>query len=211
MGQFIKFRLIGEVSGLELFLESSEGGFLVIAHGQLIDEFGESGVVTMDPKDAQKVGISDLDSLILSHVGLPRHVGAVFTADVTGNPSLFSVQKFQAAGQDSKALFIGGPRDDPDMRYFLDVSEGFVVLFANGDTGPQAEIVNSDLSCFLEFIYRMGMRNNAPRSADESQGRAETEELAAALMECDPYAFRRSDTWWSMVIDQLRSREGDCT
>lgn len=84
----------------------------MLSHDDLVDVFGDDGVTLLDFDEALELGMSELDALILSHVGLPSDVGALFTTELTEGPGLFSVQPFDnpdAPG--NAALFIGAPRN----------------------------------------------------------------------------------------------------
>ena len=177
-------------------------GRRMVGREELVQAFGPDGTVAMDYKEALGIGLSEVDALIVSHVGLPRHVGPTFTTEIVGSPPLFAVRNFSDDGA-NKALILGGPSDDERMRYFLNVRDGFVGLVAFYEE-PQGEIVNSTLSDFVEFVYRIGIRDLTPEPESASARRAETEELASLLVERDPFAFAEPDNWWSMVIAQIR-------
>ncbi len=151
-----------------------------------------------------EIGLTELDALVLSHVGLPRDVGALFTTDLTGPPGIFSVQRFENPdGQVNAALFIGAPGSNLGMRYFLDAREGFVVLSSLDESDPQAEVVNTSLSDFAEFIHRLGARYRSEGGSRDEEI-AEAAQLEARLREQDPFAFRRPDTWWSMALEKIK-------
>ncbi|RVX43921.1 SUKH-4 immunity protein of toxin-antitoxin system [Nonomuraea polychroma] len=167
--------------------------------------FGADGVVTMNWNEAKDAGLSDENLFLLTRLGLPRDAGPLFTTNVVGSPELFTAQPYQSSGQDSVALFLGGPRDEKGMRYFLDVRDGYVVLLTLKDDGvAKSEIVNSSLADFLEFIFHLGVWSTAPAPSNVRGQKIETQEFVMRLMERDDFAFRRPDTWWSMAVEQLR-------
>ncbi|MBT2228640.1 SUKH-4 family immunity protein [Nonomuraea sp. NEAU-A123] len=105
--------------------------------------------------EARDIGLSKEDERLLSHVGLPRDA-PLFTADVIGKPRLFDLEEFSANGVLNRVLFLGGPEEDFRARFFLDVREGFIVRMALTTSGSEAEVVNSSLRTFIEFLYRVG-------------------------------------------------------
>ncbi|MFC4912543.1 SUKH-4 family immunity protein [Actinomadura gamaensis] len=154
--------------------------------------FGEENLVSLPPDRAQEIGLAEDDQWLLSHVGLPRET-PLFTADVIGRPRLFDVEDFLANGVMNRVLFIGGPMEDFRARFFLDVSEGFIVRMALTATGSDTEVVNSSLGAFMEFLYRL---MEAGSSLDEAGT------LVAALKETDPHAFREPECWWPTILSQ---------
>ena len=89
------------------------------------------------------------------------------------------------------------------MRYFLNVRDRFVGLIAFGDE-PRGEIVNSTLGDFVEFLYRIALRDTAPEPSSTAEKEQEADELAEVLINRDPHAFRDSDTWWSIALEKIR-------
>ncbi|GHJ35079.1 SUKH-4 family immunity protein [Streptomyces sp. TS71-3] len=175
------------------------------AHAELAEIFGEENIEKMGYREALRTGLSEVDALILSHVGLPKSVGAIFTTQLKGSPPLFAVRNFDDNG-DNRALIIGGPEDDHRMRYFLNVRDGFVGLIAFHDE-PHGEVVNTTLGDFVEFIYRIAQRDISEQPGSGEEGLQEADMLAALLIDRDPHAFRNEDTWWSMAINRIREHE----
>jgi hypothetical protein len=177
----------------------------MIDRGDMIRTFGSDNIRTMDFETAREVGASDENLFILVQVGLPRDAGPLFTTETTSPPKTFTAQQFKTPEDEvSVALFLGRPRDDRMMRYFLDIKKRYVALFAMDDNGnAESEIINSSLSDFLEFIYMIGARYYGPPHADAEAAKKENQELSIALMERDAFAFRRPDSWWSMAINQI--------
>ncbi|MGW6195441.1 SUKH-4 family immunity protein [Kribbella sp. NPDC055110] len=170
----------------------------------MIEVLGDENLATLDPGEVELLGLSAPDAETLVEVGLPVEAGPLFTIDVVGEPGMLAVQRMTSAdGEENLALFIGGPRDLPELRYFLDVRNGVVVLCSVVDEHPQYEVVNSSLSVFAEFLLRFAVYS-AKGSATVEEDRLSIEELALLLHERDPYAIRNSGTWWSKVLDRLR-------
>ncbi|MFB7495715.1 SUKH-4 family immunity protein [Streptomyces sp. NPDC056161] len=175
------------------------------SHGELVEIFGERNIETFDYREALRIGLDEEDALILSHVGLPKNCGALFTTEVEGSPPLFAVRNFSDDGA-NRAVILGGPRDDPKMRYFLNVRDSFVGLIAFHDE-PRGEVVNSTLGDFVEFLYRIARRDVSPTPGSSAEGVRDADELAEILIDRDPHAFREPDTWWSIAIKQIREHE----
>ncbi|GAA3774214.1 hypothetical protein GCM10022225_72430 [Plantactinospora mayteni] len=178
----------------------------MITHEELVEAFGEDNVVLLDAEKARSAGLSEMDMLILTHVGFPRYAGPLFTTDIVGQPALFQVEEFPANGVINRVMFLGGPEDDDQARFFLDIPDGFIVFMALTDDGSEAEVINSTLSDFLEFVYRFGVRYQSPAPETIEEVRQETDELDALLRDRDPHAFRQAQTWWSMAIDAIREQ-----
>ncbi|MFC9609612.1 SUKH-4 family immunity protein [Streptomyces sp. NPDC056938] len=175
------------------------------SHGELVEIFGESNIEKMGYREALRIGLDEEDALVLSHVGLPRNCGALFTTEVDASPPLFTVRNFSDDGS-NRAVILGGPRDDPQMRYFLNVRDRFVGLIAFHDE-PRGEVVNSTLADFVEFLYHIARRDVSPASASAAEGVQDADQLAEILIDRDPHAFREPDTWWSIALTQIREHE----
>lgn len=169
---------------------------------ELVEIFDEENIVTISYREALKIGLGEEDALVVSHVGLPRNCGAIFTTQIEGSPPLFAVRNFSDDGA-NRAVILGGPRDDPKMRYFLNIRDRFVGLIVFDDD-PRGEVVNSTLGDFVEFLYRVALRDSSPTPASAEEGEREIDQLAEALINRDPHAFRESDTWWSIALEKIR-------
>lgn len=175
----------------------------MLSRENLAQVFGEENIVTLDFDDAMDLGLSELDVLLLSHVGLPRDVGAVFTTELDGPPGIFSVQALDMPdGGANAAIFLGAPGGNRNLRYFLDVKNDLVVLGSLDDTNPTAEVVNSSLSHFVDFVHRIGAFYFAEDMGSETETLS-ANELAEQLKTRDPYAFRHSNTWWAMAVSAI--------
>jgi hypothetical protein len=81
-----------------------------LSRDNLSDIFGEENITALDFDDAVGLGFSELDALLLSYVGLPCDAGTAFTAELDGEPGVFSVQSLDAPdGSTSAAVFLGAP------------------------------------------------------------------------------------------------------
>jgi hypothetical protein len=176
----------------------------LVARWELDETFDEDNVIVMDYERTGEIGAAPLDRRILAYVGLPRRVGSLFTTEVTGSPELFAVREFELAGGNKSVLTLGGPPDDERMRFFLDIQEGFVVLISFHEGSIQAEIVNSTLDDFVEFLYRFGLRDRDLRQASIEEDRQYTAGFVEVLKDFDSFAFSQPDSWWSMAIDRIK-------
>lgn len=171
---------------------------------QLVEVLGDENLATLDPGEVELLGLSAADAETLVEVGLPVEAGPLFTIDVVGEPGMLAALPMTSAdGEESLALFIGGPRDQPELRYFLDVRNGVVVLCSVDNERPQYEVVNSSFAVFAEFLLRFAVYYEK-ESATVEEERLAIEELALLLHERDPYAIRNAGTWWSKILDRLR-------
>ncbi|MEV3926930.1 SUKH-4 family immunity protein [Actinomadura coerulea] len=165
---------------------------------------GWEDVVTLDVATGSELGLAEADLTLLTETGLLRDAGGFFCADIPDGPlGLFTVVPMN---EDNRALILGGSGPDGDMLYFLDVNEGFVVLFSPGEGGeePQFEIVNTTLRSFAEFVRRLGAYTYSPRAERPADDKARLAEIAASLAELDPEAFDHPHRWWAMVVARLR-------
>ncbi|GAP51673.1 SUKH-4 family immunity protein [Streptomyces azureus] len=175
----------------------------MVARWQLNEAFGED-VIHLNHDLAGELGVPPVDRGILAYVGLPRKVAGLFTAETVGSPELFSVTAFDLPGGRKEAISLGGPPGDDMMRFQLDLHEGYVVLVSYHADKPQAEIVNSSLDEFVEFLCRFAVRAKELRDASAEETREYTEGFIEVLKEIDPIAFSQSDSWWSMVTDEMK-------
>lgn len=179
----------------------------VTTHEELAETFGSDNVLTLAPASCRDIGAAQNDTQILTSVGIPRSIGPLFTTEVEGSPPLFAARKFIEDGEQNFALILGGPQDNAQMRYYLNVREGFVGLIDFYQDAPQAEIVNTTLADFVYFLHRFGKRyvSQAPKTLTER--RDENEALLRDLHRRDRFALRNSDTWWSMAITRIRDHD----
>ncbi|MFF4338374.1 SUKH-4 family immunity protein [Kitasatospora sp. NPDC001540] len=168
--------------------------------------FGAGGIVSVPRSDADANGVPDEAARVLAEVGLPAEVGAVFSLAVPGRPKAFTLVPVDVGDRTVNVLCLGGPTDSDDMRYCLDLEDGYVILLDLGDE-PGAEIVNTTLAEFVEFLYRFGLRMKHTAGSTDRQSDDYTEQLRTYLEARDPLAFSEEDNWWSMVFDRLLGKE----
>ncbi|MCX4587192.1 SUKH-4 family immunity protein [Streptomyces sp. NBC_01481] len=169
---------------------------------------GEDNVITVKADELSRVGVSPSDVRSLSQIGLPKELDGVFTVHTRRVPQAFALHEFEAAGEKQKVFILGGVPGDERLRYFLDVNDGYVGLFTFFDDGPEADIVNSTVDDFIEFLRLFGLRAKMRREASVDELRQYTSDVAAYLRERDSFAFEESDNWWSSVLDRLQEQEG---
>ncbi|MFD1936919.1 MULTISPECIES: SUKH-4 family immunity protein [Nonomuraea] len=177
----------------------------MVTREQMIKAFGDEGLLLMDGEWCRETGLSDEDARILCEVGLPVRADLAFTTSVADEPRVGSLVVFRTGGGDVDVLTLGGTSGDTGMRYFLDIGNGVVGLLSFDDE-PQAEKVNSSLEHFVEFLYRLRLRQQELNGESPDVAKPYTEKLWLSLKELDPDAFRGAESWWSMVMDTLMDR-----
>lgn len=172
-------------------------------HEEMTELFGADRVVTLDRPAAEERGLSESDTEALCDVGVPVFVDVLFTLDTADEgPDPFTVVPVAAGGDETRILVLGGPTDDPEMRYCLDMERGYVILMSFGEQ-PEAEIVNRTMADFVEFLYRFALRSrHLDQAAPQDRG-AYTDKLVEYLRARDQVAFAQPDSWWSMVFEQI--------
>jgi hypothetical protein len=172
-------------------------------HDEMTELFGADRVVTLARPVAEERGLPEADAEVLCYVGVPEFVDVLFTLDTAeGGPDPFTVVPVAAGGEETRILVLGGPTDDPAMRYCLDLERGYVILLSF-DEEPRAEIVNRTLADFVEFLYRFALRTKHLERAAPKDRSPYTDKLVEYLRARDPYAFAQPDSWWSMVFEQI--------
>ncbi|MEV1172345.1 SUKH-4 family immunity protein [Nonomuraea sp. NPDC049784] len=177
----------------------------MVTHEDMVEAFGDEGLLLMDAERCREKGVSEEDTRILSEVGLPVRADLAFTTFIEAEPRMGSLVVFKTGHGDVDVLTLGGTSGDTGMRYFLDIQNGVVGLLSM-DEKPQAEKVNSSLANFLEFLYRIRLRQQALNGESPEAAQRYTQELWLSLKEVDPDAFNDAEAWWSMVMDTLMSR-----
>ncbi|MFF8449465.1 SUKH-4 family immunity protein [Streptomyces leeuwenhoekii] len=172
-------------------------------HEEMTELFGAERVVTLARPIAEERGLSESDAEMLCDVGLPKFVDVLFTLDTAEEgPDPFTVVPVAAGGEKTRILVLGGPTDDPSMRYCLDMERGYVILMSF-DEEPRAEIVNRTLGDFVEFLYRFVLRTKHLEQAAPQDRGPYTDKLVEYLRARDRYAFAQPDSWWSIVFEQV--------
>lgn len=87
-------------------------------HDEMTELFGADRVVTLARPVAEERGLPEADAEVLCDVGVPEFVDVLFTLDTAeGGPDPFTVVPVAAGGEETRILVLGGPTDDPAMRY----------------------------------------------------------------------------------------------
>ncbi|MGW4817015.1 SUKH-4 family immunity protein [Kitasatospora cineracea] len=175
-------------------------------HAELTELFGTEGIVTVPRAEAAANGVPEADARVLAEVGLPAELSVVFSLAAPGEPEAFTLVPVDTGDSVVKVLCLGGPTGNREMRYCLDLEDGYVILLTLGDQ-PGAEIVNTTLDDFVEFLYRFGLRFGHVAAVGDRQADEYTEQLRTYLEARDPQAFAEEDCWWSMVFDRLLGKE----
>ncbi|MDT0547898.1 MULTISPECIES: SUKH-4 family immunity protein [Streptomyces] len=166
--------------------------------------YGRENLVTVPRSDIERFRLRPQDAEVLTEVGLPRVSSPYFTVQLEGGPKFLTVIDVTTrSGKDHREVIIGGPPGDRGMRFSVDAHEGFITLAQLRGTRPRGEVVNNNLSEFIEFLYRIEQHRvrtaQHPADCEES-----LEELTNALMRIDPISLEREDDWWSIALHQLR-------
>ncbi|MFF3455047.1 SUKH-4 family immunity protein [Streptomyces sp. NPDC002730] len=101
------------------------------------------------------------------------------------------------------------PTDVQSLSQVGDADDGYVGLFKFFNNGPEADIVNSTLDDFIEFLRLFGMRAKMRSEVSADELREYTSNVAAYLRERDSFAFEASDNWWSSILDRLHQQEAN--
>ncbi|QKW18294.1 SUKH-4 family immunity protein [Kitasatospora sp. NA04385] len=172
-------------------------------HTELTGLFGADGVARVPFDEALASGLSEADARTLSEVGVPAELPVVFSMSAPGEPEAFTLVPVDTGEEVVEVLCLGGPADSTGMRFCLDLADGYVILLDLGGDEPSAEIVNTTLADFVEFLYRFALRLVETAEADEPELDRYTAELRGALAARDPLALSDEESWWSMVFDRL--------
>ncbi|MGW7579740.1 SUKH-4 family immunity protein [Kitasatospora sp. NPDC054768] len=175
-------------------------------HAELTKLFSPQGVITLPREEAVRNKLPQADIDALADVGLPAHLDAFFSINVTGEPSAFTLVPIDTGDAVVNVLCLGGPPAATDGRFCLDLEDGYIILLQLGEQ-PAAEIVNTSLAQFTEFLYRIGLRYEHIHGRTDDEADDYTRKLRDYLAARDPQAFAAEDTWWSMVFDHLLGKD----
>jgi len=152
-----------------------------------LGSLGESS--RMNSGDFPPDGILPMEVPILFTVLIGRDDIEMFTS-LTIEPT---------EGAAASVMVIGAVPEDPELLFVLNPASSEVLLLDL----PQStvETVNSTLSVFVEFLYRLGRL-----IANDPGGRERAERatrIRSELVKEDPVAFAHPDTWWSTAFAEL--------
>ncbi|WAL68422.1 SUKH-4 family immunity protein [Amycolatopsis cynarae] len=170
--------------------------------------YGGENIITVPPSDIERFSLRGEDAAVLEKVGLPRSGSPFFTTQVEGGPEFLRI--IDVVTRDDKKhreVIIGGPPGDPGMRFSVSAYEGFVTLVQLQGTRPRGEVVNNNLTEFVEFLYQI-RRHEILSAGDPAAARESLQDLSSHLKRIDPFSFERPDNWWAMVLDHLASTAG---
>ncbi|MGE7438017.1 SUKH-4 family immunity protein [Kitasatospora sp. NPDC001175] len=173
---------------------------------ELVEIFSEEGVITLPVEESIANKIPEQDARLLAEVGLPAALDVLFTLGGSKEPRAFTILPVDTGESVENVLVLGSPTDDSEMRYCLDLEDGYVILLDLGEE-PAAEIVNSSLEDFIEFLYRYALRLKHIVGTTDEQADKYTEQLRTYLEARDPQAFADDEAWWSMVFRRLMGEE----
>ncbi|GAA2140157.1 hypothetical protein GALLR39Z86_06430 [Glycomyces algeriensis] len=133
---------------------------------------------------------------------IPLDMSEVFTAYLEGEVELYDQVEVRITDvKPYRLMLIGTVPANRDMWFVFNAESGEVMLL--DIEAPTIEPVNSSLAAFVDFLYHLGIfidwDNGTPGRAPRAV------ELKRQLNEIDPPAFADPESWWSAVIDQLKS------
>lgn len=175
----------------------------MITNQEMVELYGPENVITVPPQDVERFSLHPHDAEALIALGLPRFSPPFFTTEVQGGPEFLTIIDVTTRdGRDHREIIIGGPPGDPGMRFSVSAYEGFITLAQLEGARPRGEVVNNNLSEFIEFLYRIELHRAS--AADDPATRKESlRELESTLMKIDPFSFERTEDWWSIALRQM--------
>ncbi|MGW7694049.1 SUKH-4 family immunity protein [Streptomyces asiaticus] len=175
----------------------------MITHQHMVELYGADQIITLSPEEVDRFSLMSADAHVLTDIGLPRDSSPFFTTDVQGGPEFLTVIDLtRKNGREHREVIIGGPPGDPGMRYSVSAYEGFIMLAQLAGTKPRGEVVNNNLSEFIEFLYRIERFRRY--ASDEPAAHAEElDNLKRTLVGIDPFSFELAEDWWSIALHQL--------
>ncbi|WP_255954933.1 suppressor of fused domain protein [Streptomyces odontomachi] len=179
-------------------------------HAELVQVFGEDGVITLDRSDVASHGVRSADADVLCSVGIPVTADIFFTMKVDGPYEAFTV--FEAETQDRPARFLvlgqGSKGDEiahaDQIRYAVELESGNVFMLAleDGELTSHVDTINTTLESFVEVLYRIELRRQELAGSSVEEARPYTEKLIAELTSRDERALA-PDAFWGGVFETL--------
>ncbi|MEU5881048.1 suppressor of fused domain protein [Spirillospora sp. NPDC047279] len=171
-------------------------------HAQLVQVFGEEGVHKLDRDDAEANGVRPEDVEVLCSTGLPVDADIFFTMKVNGPLEAFTLMDAQSQDGPVRFLILGKGRTDDDVRYVMEVESGnvFVLGMEGGVPTGDLETINSTLDAFVEFLYRIELRQSEMSGSSPDEARPYTEKMIAGLKTWDARALD-SENFWGGVFE----------
>jgi SUKH-4 immunity protein len=170
---------------------------------QLIDLFGAGNITCLDLSDREVFKSAGIVADELFDVGLPDRLSGMFSVAVVADPETFDGVPASIGGSQVTLVTLGAPHSESDLRYYLNPSDGRILLARLVAENPEIEIVNESLGNFIEFLYRIGRYKAFRKGANDDQQADYKDLLTAYLATLDPGSLRETDNWWSMVIRKL--------
>lgn len=179
-------------------------------HADLALLFGETDVITLDRENVEGNGLRPEDVEILCEVGLPVNAGIVFTMDVHGPYDTFTMFEAETDDRTARFLILGQGRGGgdvahaDDIRFAMELESGNVFLLglADGEFTGDAETINTSLAAFVEFLYRVALRDRELAGSTAEEARPYTERLIEHLRARDERALVPG-TFWSGLLTAL--------
>lgn len=174
----------------------------MVTHSELVQVFGADGVVTLDREQVEERGFRPEDVELLSGIGLPVTADILFTMHVNGPFDTFEVFEAETPERPANFMVLGKGRTDDRIRYVMELESGNVFLLGLEDGVPalEPETINTSLTAFVEFLYRIELSSQEIGGVALDEARPYLEKLHADLKASDERALG-PDTFWGGLVD----------
>jgi hypothetical protein len=165
---------------------------MTLSHEEIINRWGESGVVRLTPARADALGIVEPVREALTHLGVPREIGYLFVADE-------QPQWVSGGGCPERHLRFGWGWYG-ESAICVEAGSGLVVAVTGGPPGAvEHGPVNRAVAEFVEFLYHI---DRFWLSAEQRDAVTDYTPLAR-LRGLDPSALGQG-YWWTNIIDEMK-------
>ncbi|MEQ4722331.1 suppressor of fused domain protein [Nonomuraea sp. B19D2] len=166
-------------------------------HSELVQVFGEDGVITLDRAGVESHGVRPGDVEVLCSVGIPVTGDVFFTMRVDGPYDAFTMLNAETQDRPARFLILGKAVTDEQIRYAVELESGnvFILGLENGEPNGYIETINTTLDAFVEFLYRIQLRRTELAGASAEEARPYAEKLIAELKSLDERALAPGTLW----------------
>ncbi|MEV2271426.1 hypothetical protein [Nonomuraea africana] len=114
----------------------------MVTREEMVQAFGDEGLLLMDVEQAREKGLSNEDTRILSQVGLPVRADQVFTTFLTDDPRAGSLAVFQTGSGEVDVDLIAEVLADTRLEVSAPENEGIAFLLR-----PSSKDISGPLRC----------------------------------------------------------------